>query len=274
MATDKKNKIAQAERIEVMRSEINFAPYNPRRISDEARKKLKANLKKVGIMGGIVWNKTTGNLVSGHQKVAICDEVNHYNQETHENDYALFVEVVELNEKEEKEQNLFMNNRSVQGEFDDELLKQMLSEIDYEQAGFTAFDISIYGIGIDNYQAETPKPVQDWSVDSLTENDERLARINESTKQAEENTKINRSVDFYQDTPENQVARHNEIQKVKDRIVDSDRALNDNGVLSYVTLSFKSPDEKVAFMEDWGYDPMDKFIDADDFLHKLEFGTE
>ena len=54
-------------------------------------------------MGGIVWNEDTGNLVSGHQKVSIMDEVNRYNLQTHENDYKLNVEVVHLDLKTEIE---------------------------------------------------------------------------------------------------------------------------------------------------------------------------
>ena len=116
----------QAETREVHRSEITLAAYNPRKITEEARKQLKANLKRVGLMGGIVWNENTGNLVSGHQKIGIMDELNNYNPKTNENDYKLRVEVVHLSEKEEKEQNLFMNNRAVQGDYtndEDRLLR-------------------------------------------------------------------------------------------------------------------------------------------------------
>lgn len=52
----KENKITQPESREIRRSDINFADYNPRKITQEARKSLKANLKRVGLLGGIVWN--------------------------------------------------------------------------------------------------------------------------------------------------------------------------------------------------------------------------
>ena len=66
----RENKVRQAEQITVRRSDIHAAPYNPRKITPEAAKLLKDNLKRVGLLGGIVWNRTTGNIVSGHQKVA------------------------------------------------------------------------------------------------------------------------------------------------------------------------------------------------------------
>ena len=122
----KESKIKQPENREIQRSKINFANYNPRKITPEARKKLKANLKRVGILGGIVWNEVTGNLVSGHQRVSVIDEVNKYNSETKENDYLIRVEVVQMDEKTEKEQNIFMNNRNIQVEFDSDMLRNFL----------------------------------------------------------------------------------------------------------------------------------------------------
>lgn len=143
----KKSKIKQPESREIQRSQINFANYNPRKITPEARKKLKANLKCVGILGGIVWNEATGNLVAGHQRISVIDEVNKYNQETKENDYVIRVEVVRMDEKTEKEQNVFMNNRNVQGEFDSDMLKDLLDGIDYNLAGLDDFDLNMLGIG-------------------------------------------------------------------------------------------------------------------------------
>lgn len=133
----RESKIKQSEKKQVERSKINFASYNPRKITLEARKQLKANLKRMGLMGGIVWNEATGNLVSGHQRLSIIDEVNHYPDK---GDYLIEVEVVHLSEKEEKEQNLFMNNRSVQGEFDDDMLRDLLDGIDYTLAGLSELD--------------------------------------------------------------------------------------------------------------------------------------
>ena len=92
---------------------MNLNPINPKRHSDEKVKLQKKNLQKVGFLGGIVWNEVTGNLVSGHQRISVIDEVNKYNPDTRTNDYLIRVEVVHMDEKTEKEQNIFMNNRSV-----------------------------------------------------------------------------------------------------------------------------------------------------------------
>lgn len=121
-----------------MRSEINLAGYNPRKITPEAKQKLRTNLKTMGLMGGIVWNKRTGNLVSGHQRLTVLDEDMKYNRKTMENDYKVIVTVVDLNEKDEKTQNIFFNNQTAMGFFDEDKLKDIMREVDFsELTGFS-----------------------------------------------------------------------------------------------------------------------------------------
>ena len=206
----KENKITQPESREIQRSDINFANYNPRKITQEARKNLKANLKRVGLLGGIVWNEVTGNLVSGHQRISVIDEVNKYNPDTRTNDYLIRVEVVHMDEKTEKEQNIFMNNRSVQGDFDSDMLKDMLDGIDYSLAGLNDFDLNMLGIGDLDFSINDDI----WRKEDIL--DDSLSAIDEATKEGKENKDINRSNNFYEDSKENQIVRHNEVQKIKE----------------------------------------------------------
>ena len=121
-----------------MRSKINFAGYNPRKITPEARAKLETNLKSLGLMGGIVWNDTTGNLVSGHQRLSIMDKQNGYKKDDANTDYDVWVTCVSLTEKQEKEQNIFFNNQSAMGFFDDDKLKEVMKGVDFsEMTGFS-----------------------------------------------------------------------------------------------------------------------------------------
>lgn len=227
----KESKIKQPESREIQRSQINFANYNPRKITPEARKKLKANLKRVGILGGVVWNEVTGNLVSGHQRVSVIDEVNRYNSETNENDYLIRVEVVQMDEKTEKEQNVFMNNRNVQGDFDSDMLKDLLDGIDYNLAGLDDFDLNMLGIGDIDLNIGNDDI---WRKEDVL--DDSLSVIDDLTKEGDESRNLDRSIDFYEDSKENQIARHNEIQKIKDRIGSQNSFDKDNGMLSYVVL--------------------------------------
>lgn len=130
--------IKQNEPIKIKRSQINLAGYNPRKITPEAKRKLKENLSKMGLMGGLVWNEKTGNLVSGHQRISILDADNNYNNKTKENDYDVFVTKVNLDEKDEKSQNIFFNNQSAMGFFDEEKLHEIMKEVDFsELTGFS-----------------------------------------------------------------------------------------------------------------------------------------
>lgn len=265
----KESKIKQPESREIQRSQINFANYNPRKITPEARKKLKANLKRVGILGGIVWNDVTGNLVSGHQRVSVIDEVNKYNSETNENDYLIRVEVVQMDEKTEKEQNVFMNNRNVQGDFDSDMLKNLLDGIDYSHAGLDDFDLNMLGIG----DVELNIGNDDiWRKEDIL--DDLLSAVDDLTKKGDESRSIDRSKDFYEDSKENQIARHNEIQKIKDRIGNQNSFEKDNGMLSYVVLSFNSPTERANFMETFGYGFDERYIDGNEFMNRVEFGVD
>jgi hypothetical protein len=129
----------------IHRAEIKNAPYNPRKISESNIKKLKKNIKEKGFFGGIVVNKTTMNLVSGHQRLAILDSLER------KTDYELTVEMVSLTEKEEKEQNVFFNNPVTQGEFDELKLKDLFGNIDFQLAGFDAQDLAVFDIGMNEF---------------------------------------------------------------------------------------------------------------------------
>lgn len=264
----KESKIKQSESREMQRSQINFANYNPRKMPAEARKKLKANIKRVGILGGIVWNEVTGNLVSGHQRLSVIDEVNKFNSETNENDYSIRVEVVQMDEKTEKEQNIFMNNRNVQGDFDSDMLRGMLDGIDYNLAGLNDFDLNMLGIGEMDLNINNDI----WRKDDVL--DDSLSIIDDLTQKERENRNIDRSKEFYDDSKENQIARHNEIQKIKDRINNQNSFQKDNGMLSYVVLSFNNPTERANFMEAFGYGFDERYIDGKDFMDRVEFGIE
>ena len=70
------SKYIKSEAMELNRSAIHFADYNPRKLSDESRKTLKRGIKKFGLVGGIVVNKRTGlTVVSGHQRLSVMDEL-------------------------------------------------------------------------------------------------------------------------------------------------------------------------------------------------------
>lgn len=122
----------------VARSSLKAAPYNPRKLDAHAKAKLRANLAKIGLVQALTWNRRTGNLVCGHQRLAILDAL----AETE--DYLVDICVVDLDEREERAQNLFMNNPSAQGWWDEEALDALLREDAalVELGGFDPADIA------------------------------------------------------------------------------------------------------------------------------------
>lgn len=92
--------------------DLKAAPYNPRKISAAALKGLKASLKRFGLVQPIVFNRRTGHVVGGHQRVLALRE----SGETQAD-----VLVVDLAEKDERALNVTLNNPKISGDFTDEL---------------------------------------------------------------------------------------------------------------------------------------------------------
>ena len=218
-----------SETAEVMRSQIHPAAYNPRVIDPDAKAALKRSIKRFGVVGGIVVNKQTGyTIVSGHQKVEIADEINGYP----EKDYCLKVEVIDVDLKTEKELNIFFNNPSGQGRWDEDKLRKLIPEIDTKIAGFSNEDLAAIGIIIDIPQ-----------VSSIVTDIQDLQRPAEERKQAVKEAKAAIK------------------QQAEEKALEAE---------SFVTLSFGSYKAKSSFMLRFGFDPMEKFVNGDVFADMVE----
>lgn len=155
------------EIVEIHRSEIKEADYNPRFITEDARRRLKKAIEKVGLLAPITWNRRTGRVVGGHQRLRALDTING------NRDYYLRVAAVDMDETEEKAANLLLNNTEAQGEWELEKLGEILKapDLDLVIAGFDASDVF--------------KIVGDTATDTvLTEIADRVEQV----KQARENT--------------------------------------------------------------------------------------
>lgn len=130
-------KFQKFEAVTIHRSELKNAPYNPRIIDASARKKLKDKIKKVGLVETLVWNKRTGNLVSGHQRLSILDDLEG------KQDYNITVAVINVDDKTEKELNVSLNNQGMMGNYDLDQLGGLLKECSYEEMGFDKLDIDL-----------------------------------------------------------------------------------------------------------------------------------
>lgn len=116
-----KRQIPQADAVRMPLDMLLPADYNPRRISDRAMKGLRASLERFGELGGIVYNKRTGRLVGGHQRVKALAAMGVKDAE---------VRVVDLPVAEEKAANLALNHPGIGGEWDEALLAVVLAEVE------------------------------------------------------------------------------------------------------------------------------------------------
>lgn len=131
----------------VHRSQLKNAAYNPRVMDKGAMKRLKEGLRKHGLVQPIIWNKRTGNIVGGHQRVKQLDALEH------SENYELTVAVIDVDEREEAEINVQLNNTSMQGEWDLDMLADLAVEYDlsFDDMGFSDTDVDIIFDGDDRF---------------------------------------------------------------------------------------------------------------------------
>lgn len=131
--------LKQSETRIIKRSQINLNPINPKRHSDERIRLQKKNLQKVGFLGGIVWNELSGNLIDVHRRIKAMDMYYKYDG-TSDTDYKVKVEVVNLDEKKEKEQLTYMAVGNTKPDLD--LLASYLPDIDYSEVGLSPDELN------------------------------------------------------------------------------------------------------------------------------------
>lgn len=131
-------KIKQSETRTIWRSQINLNPINPKRHNDAQVETQKRNLKKVGFLGGIVWNELSGNLIDGHRRIKALDIIHKYDG-SEESNYEVKVEAVQMDEKTEKEQLTYMAVGNTKPDLD--LIANYIEDIDYTDLGLSDNEI-------------------------------------------------------------------------------------------------------------------------------------
>lgn len=224
----------------INRKEIKNAPYNPRKISDSNLNLLKRNIKRVGLVETLVWNKLTGNLVSGHQRLSILDTLEK------RDDYDITVAVVELDDKTEKEQNIFLNNHNAQGEWDRDLMLDIVGDIDLKEAGFTDIDLSIIGIELDLERH------QNESVEEVIDKFETIKAANKEVKLAEreKNPEAKDWKDVKQDIKKNNEEKGSTRE-------------------DYFAITFNDYKAKEAFLKRFGFQPDERYLKGEVFEQVL-----
>ena len=216
-------------------NKINPAPYNPRldlQPEDPEYQKLKKSIEEFDMVAPLIWNKQTGNLVGGHQRLKIL-----IGQGIKE----IEVSVVDLPEAKEKALNIALNK--ISGDWDFPKLKDLLQELDSGE-----FDISFTGFD----KQEIEKLTTQFSADDLSE----IIRKGEEIKTAEESSDViaerfsERIKDIAQQHPEQMNKALSIIVPLKkghDVIIITDPALKDfvDEIRRYAEAGEHSPLESI-----------------------------
>ena len=232
--------------VEVKRSEIHPADYNPRKIDEQGKRMLKRSMKQFGVVGGIIVNSQTGNtIVGGHQKVAILDEMYKYP----DNDYSLRVEMISVDRKTEKTLNIALNNGNISGSWDYDALARLVPDIDYKDAGLTDADLNMIGC---DFLLQTEE--ENSLADALDEMMQPVTEQKEAEKAARQLERAEK------------VAHMKDVkQQVKEQAQETAANMD-----AYLMLSFDTWEAKAAFCERFGYDPYMKIIKGEVFDEQVE----
>ena len=120
----------QIEKMDISR--LNPAEYNPRKDlkpGDPEYEKLKRSMEQFGYVEPVVWNKSTEKVISGHQRLKILVDMG-----KKEVDCV----VVEMDEEKEKALNIALNK--INGEWDNDKLAMLISDLQGSD-----FDVSLTG---------------------------------------------------------------------------------------------------------------------------------
>lgn len=138
--------------------DLRPAPYNPRKITEEKLRLLGMAMRRFGDLSGIVFNRQTGNIVGGHQRVKQLEPDWEITKKPVKDDVgtaaAGYISTpfgrwtyreVEWDAKKEAAANIAANKHG--GEFSIPLLKEIITEIDtgdfdMELTGFEPAELS------------------------------------------------------------------------------------------------------------------------------------
>lgn len=186
-----------------------------------------------------MWNKRTGNLVSGHQRITIVDALEGTD------DYDLDFSVVDLSEDDEKQANIAFNNESAMGQFDAESLSTMIASM--TEGADASIDSILAGTGFDltDLALLLPESFQ------LTEVPDVLGAVEEQAAKAKESNSPARR------------RRHEAPAFDKSAAVDTDTEF-------YAVLLFTSREKREDFMERVGCARDERYADGANVVSLLE----
>lgn len=152
----------QIERIDI--SKLKSAKYNPRKElkpGDPEFEKLKNSITEFGYVEPIIWNKRTGTVVGGHQRLSVLK---------HLGETEVDCVVIDVDEQKEKALNIALNK--ISGDWDMPLLTDLLKDLN--DGGYditlTGFDMAEYDSFFEDEVKESVKEDDDFDIDEQLNN--------------------------------------------------------------------------------------------------------
>jgi hypothetical protein len=127
-------------------SDLTPHPGNPRKITDKQLKMLEKSLKEFGDLSGVIFNKKTGHLIGGHQRLKIIPKDVEVTMTDKSHGYfelngdKFGVRIVDWDETKEKAANIAANKGA--GGWDFQLLSEWIIDLDHQNIDMdlTMFD--------------------------------------------------------------------------------------------------------------------------------------
>lgn len=233
--------IKTSETSVIKRSQINLNPLNPKRHTEESIKLQKKNIQKIGFLGGIVWNRLTGNLIDGHRRVYAMDLLYKY-YGSKETDYDIKVEVCELDNKTEKEQLTYMAVGN--------------TKADYDLIAKYANDIDIHNVGLSDIDIKDILSFVETDIDAVTDSIDNLI-----LPPTEEEMPI--------PVEKTDEEKKQHVKDVKEQVRENAEKRQADEE-AYIMLSFTNTENKQAFCDLFGIDISEKFMKGEKLLEMID----
>ena len=137
--------LQKGEVVTVHRSEIVDDDINPRTITEDNMRRLKESIRKNGLVGHLVYNKATGHIVGGHQRLAALDSI------MRTKEYVLDVLRVDMPLKDEIRLNVALNQQDSQGEFDFFKISELAQDFNLDLADDFGFSKEMIDINFPEF---------------------------------------------------------------------------------------------------------------------------
>lgn len=201
----------------------------------------KKNIQKIGFLGGIVWNRLTGNLIDGHRRVYAMDLLYKY-YGSKETDYDIKVEVCELDNKTEKEQLTYMAVGN--------------TKADYDLIAKYANDIDIHNVGLSDIDIKDILSFVETDIDAVTDSIDNL--ILPPTEE---------EIPIPVEKTDEEKKQH--VKDVKEQVRENAEKRQADEE-AYIMLSFTNTENKQAFCDLFGIDISEKFMKGEKLLEMID----